>query len=169
VAGAAHDRSRPHRLEDHWDRNYYRLSRWRNGPDIYTALSAVDMALWDIEGKRLGVPVWRLLGGPVHSRLRVYHTHWDATLPARTPPAISEHAARTHEKGWTAIKFTVPLRGPEPERAASLCNNWKPSAKPLGIPCSAHGICWWTTDIFTNRCSGSSARSFKGSSAFRCR
>ena len=102
--------------EEHWDRNYYRLSRWRNGPDIFTALSAVDIALWDIEGKRLGVPVWRLLGGPVHPKLRVYHTHWDATLPARTPSAISEHAARTHQKGWTAIKFTVPLRGPEPER-----------------------------------------------------
>jgi len=41
-----------------------------------TALSAVDIALWDIEGKRLGVPVWRLLGGPVNSKLRVYYTHW---------------------------------------------------------------------------------------------
>ena len=30
----------PTAIEDHWDRNYYRLSRWRNGPDIYTALSA---------------------------------------------------------------------------------------------------------------------------------
>ncbi|MGA2150486.1 MAG: galactonate dehydratase, partial [Bryobacteraceae bacterium] len=42
--------------EQHWNRNYYLLSRWRNGPAAMSALSAVDIALWDIEGKRLGVP-----------------------------------------------------------------------------------------------------------------
>jgi galactonate dehydratase len=138
----------PTAIEDHWDRNYYRLSRWRNGPDIYTALSAVDMALWDIEGKRLGVPVWRLLGGPLHPKLRVYHTHWDATLPARTPAAISEHAARTHEKGWTAIKFTVPLRGPEPERRRIAVQQLEAIRKAVG---DAMDICLEAAEAYTTR------------------
>lgn len=122
----------PAGIEDHWDRNYYRLSRWRNGPDINTALSAVDIALWDIQGKRLGEPVWRLLGGPVNPKLRVYHTHWDATLPARTPAAFSEHAARTKEKGWTAIKFTVPLRGPEADRHRTAVTQLEAIRKAVG-------------------------------------
>ena len=49
----------PAGIEAHWNRNYYELSRYRNGPVLMTALSAIDLALWDIEGKRLGVPVWR--------------------------------------------------------------------------------------------------------------
>src|SRR6476469_11262505 len=50
-------------IEDHWNRNYYQLSRYRNGPVLMTALAAVDIALWDIAGKALGRPIWRLAGG----------------------------------------------------------------------------------------------------------
>jgi len=52
-----------------------------------TALSAIDIALWDIEGKRLNQPVWRLLEGPLQSSLRAYYTHWHASLEGsnRTP------------------------------------------------------------------------------------
>ena len=107
----------PAGIEDHWDRNYYRLSRWRNGPVANTALSALDIALWDIEGKRLGVPVWRLLGGAIQRRLRVYHTHWHANLQ-RTPEAFAENAVKAKEAGWTAVKWTVPLEGTEQDRIA---------------------------------------------------
>ena len=101
----------PAGIEEHWNRAYYTLSRWRNGPVALTALSAVDMALWDIEGKRLGVPVHRLLGGPIHRQLRAYFTHWSAGLAKREPAAFEEYAARTREKGWTAVKWTIPLSG----------------------------------------------------------
>jgi len=106
----------PSGMEDHWDRSYYRLSRWRNGPVTNSAISSVDIALWDIEGKRLGVPVWRLLGGPIHRELRAYFTHWHAVLSKRSPEALAEHAAATLSRGWTAVKWTLPLAGPEPER-----------------------------------------------------
>ena len=52
----------PGGIEDHWNRNYYQLSRYRNGTVLMTALAAIDIALWDIQGKRLGEPVWKLLG-----------------------------------------------------------------------------------------------------------
>lgn len=42
------------------------------GPVFYSALSAIDVALWDIKGKAMGQPVYRLLGGPCHSRVRAY-------------------------------------------------------------------------------------------------
>jgi L-alanine-DL-glutamate epimerase-like enolase superfamily enzyme len=47
-----------------------------------TGLSAIDMALWDIEAKRSGVPLYSLPGGPIQNNLRVYFTHWDASIPA---------------------------------------------------------------------------------------
>ncbi len=49
-------------------------SFWRLGVIGMSAISGIEMALWDIMGKHLGVPVWRLLGGQVRDKVRVY-TH----------------------------------------------------------------------------------------------
>ena len=100
----------PAGIEDHWNRTYYLLSRWRNGPPAMTALSALDIALWDIAGKRLNMPVYRLLEGPLQPALRAYHTHWDAPLTGerRTPENFAEMARQTRAKGWTAVKYSLP-------------------------------------------------------------
>jgi galactonate dehydratase len=111
----------PSGIEEHWNRSYYLLSRWRNGPPAMTALSAIDIALWDIEGKRLNLPVWRLLQGPLRPRLRIYHTHWNAALGARrTPAAFADLARETRARGWTAVKWSIPMGLPEKERAGNL-------------------------------------------------
>ena len=104
--------------EAHWDRVYYVATRWRNGPALMTGLSAIDMALWDIEAKRLGVPLYALLGGPIRDKLRVYYTHWDAPIPPgkRDIATVTEMATRTREQGWTAIKYTLPPASTELER-----------------------------------------------------
>ena len=104
--------------EAHWDRVYYVATRWRNGPALMTGLSAIDMALWDIEAKRLGVPLYALLGGPIQNNLRVYFTHWDASIPPgkRDIAAVTDLAARTREQGWTAVKYTLPPASTELKR-----------------------------------------------------
>ena len=50
----------------------YRDAYWRGGPVLMSALAGVEIALWDIKGKRLGVPVYELLGGKVRDNVRCY-------------------------------------------------------------------------------------------------
>src|SRR2546425_1609338 len=59
------------RIEDTWQ-YLYKGAYWRRGPVTMTAVSAVDMALWDIRGKTLNVPVYDLLGGPSREGVLVY-------------------------------------------------------------------------------------------------
>ncbi len=61
----------PRAVVHHWQA-MYRHAFYRGGPVLTSAISGVDMALWDIKGKALGVPVYELLGGPTRDRVRVY-------------------------------------------------------------------------------------------------
>ena len=64
----------PLRMEHHWQ-HIYRSAFFRSGPVVLTALSGIDQALWDIAGKFYDVPTYKLLGGRVRDRIRVY-AHW---------------------------------------------------------------------------------------------
>lgn len=90
----------PRRVVHHWQA-IYRHAFYRGGPILTSALSGIDMALWDIKGKALGVPVYELLGGPTRDRVRVY-------AHARTPAQVKEHLAR----GFTAFKTGPAKRRP---------------------------------------------------------
>ena len=68
-----------------------------------TALSGIDIALWDLKGKLLGQPVYKLLGGAQRARLRVYANGW-YTNPG-TPAQNAEEATRVVDMGYTALKF----------------------------------------------------------------
>lgn len=61
----------PTKIEFHWQ-VMRRSSFFRGGPVLSSALAAIDIALWDILGKSLGVPVHVLLGGPVRETARAY-------------------------------------------------------------------------------------------------
>ena len=65
------------------------------------AIAGIDIALWDIKGKALGVPIYTLLGGPITTSLRAYHSH----LPAASPKYLAELAQRIISQGYTAIEL----------------------------------------------------------------
>ncbi len=67
----------------------------------WSALSGMDLALWDIMGKAKGVPVYRLLGGPARDRVRVYHAIYDPD-----PVKLGERAQALQAEGYTAFKAT---------------------------------------------------------------
>ncbi|MCL6442860.1 MAG: mandelate racemase/muconate lactonizing enzyme family protein [Alicyclobacillus sp.] len=69
------------------------------------ALSAIETAIWDIKGKVLGVPLYQLLGGKVHDRLRVYANGWYRGDRGRTPESFAEQAVEAVRRGYTALKF----------------------------------------------------------------
>jgi L-rhamnonate dehydratase len=65
------------------------------------AISGIDMALWDIKGKKLGMPVWKLLGGGFHKKLRCYAS----VLFGDTPERTYQEASRLRDLGFGAAKF----------------------------------------------------------------
>lgn len=68
------DGENPTRIEHIWQKLYRAHRDIRGGPLMVHTISAIDMALWDITGKLWGVPVYRLLGGPVRDKIRLYPT-----------------------------------------------------------------------------------------------
>src|SRR6185295_14430359 len=66
------DGENPTRVEHLWQKIYRSHRDMRGGSFMTHVLSAIDMALWDITGKLYGVPVYRLLGGPVRDKIRLY-------------------------------------------------------------------------------------------------
>ena len=81
----------------------YRDSYWRVGPVLQSAISAIDIALWDIKAKLCGVPVYELLGGKVRDSIRMYANVWFAG--AKTPEEFAEAAKAAVAKGVTALKW----------------------------------------------------------------
>ncbi len=93
----------PAGVERHWQAMYWSWRR-RGGEVLSTALAGLDIALWDLEGKRLGVPVYRLLGGPHRSKLRVYASRWLRNV--KTAEEAHQGAAEAVRRGFTGLKWT---------------------------------------------------------------
>lgn len=89
-------------IEKHWYM-IYRDAYWRGGAVLMSALSAVEMALWDILGKHLNVPVYQLLGGKVNDKVRIYVNGW--FVGAKTPKEFGEKAKEAVSRGVTAMKW----------------------------------------------------------------
>ncbi|WP_309120462.1 galactonate dehydratase [Paenibacillus sp.] len=86
-------------IEDLWQ-VMYRGGFYRGGPILTSAISGIEQALWDIKGKRFGVPIYELLGGSVRDKMRVYA--WiGGDKPAETAEAAREKVAA----GYTAVKM----------------------------------------------------------------
>ncbi|SDQ87964.1 galactonate dehydratase [Actinopolyspora saharensis] len=94
----------PLAIEDHWQ-VMTKGGFYRGGPVLSSAVAGIDQALWDIAGKAYGVPVHRLLGGPVRDRVRVYQ--W---IGGDEPSEVAEAAAEQAEAGFTAVKMNASGR-----------------------------------------------------------
>ncbi|MDB6161529.1 MAG: isomerase [Gammaproteobacteria bacterium] len=99
----------PHDIEKMWRRVY--SAGFTQHPDLTLmgVLSALEMACWDIVGKEAGQPIYKLLGGRVHERLRsytyIYARPGDRTDVYRDPDLAAERAAEYLQQGFTALKF----------------------------------------------------------------
>jgi galactonate dehydratase len=99
----------PHDIETMWRRVY--SSGYTQRPDLtqIAVLSALEVACWDIVGKAAGQPVYKLLGGAVHERLRaytyIYPRPGDRTDVYADPDLAAERAAEYLAQGFTALKL----------------------------------------------------------------
>jgi galactonate dehydratase len=89
-------------IEHHWQ-YLYRSSHFR-GAAIMSAISAIDIALWDIAGKHFGVPVYQLLGGKVRDKVRVYYHVFGETVAELVAGCIA-----AKERGFTAVGHLSPF------------------------------------------------------------
>lgn len=90
---------------------------WARGRSlaIYGAMSAIDMALWDIKGKALQVPTFQLLGGKVRDSIRLYANHW--YFDAWRPEQFADNALKVVDDGYTGLKFDPFKMSPTGEKS----------------------------------------------------
>jgi galactonate dehydratase len=86
----------------------------RGGPVVNSAIGALEMALWDIKGKALGVPVHELLGGRVHEDLPAYANAWYGA--GSSVEEVAKAARAVKERGYRGLKFDPFECGRDPDR-----------------------------------------------------
>jgi len=109
----------------------------RRGVAIH-AMSGIDIALWDIKGKALGLPVWKLLGGGFHQRIRCYAS----TLFGPTPAATGDIGRRLVDQGFTAVKFGWDPMGQNRETDRALVREARRGLGPRADLMIDAGLVW---------------------------
>ncbi len=95
----------PEEIEDIWQSAYV-SSYFRSGVTLNNALSGIDGALWDILGKRAGMPLYKLLGGKVRAAATLY-TH----ASARELPALEDQVRRAMAEGYRHVRVQLAVPG----------------------------------------------------------
>jgi len=113
----------PGRIEDIWQ-YLYRGAYWRRGPVTMAAIGAIDLALWDILGKRANLPVYQLLGGRVRDAVPTYGHAFGWDIPALLD-AVDAHLA----KGAKHIRVQSGVPGLDKVYGVSKDPNYEPAGR----------------------------------------
>ncbi len=109
---------------------------WRNGPVLNNAISGVDMALWDIKGKRAGMPVYQLLGGKCREGAAVY-----AHADGRDSHEVVDNVRQFEEQGYRYVRVQLGGYGGRPSDLK------KPEGAPDGAYFDPREYCRNTLDM----------------------
>jgi L-alanine-DL-glutamate epimerase-like enolase superfamily enzyme len=103
----------------YWD--MYRMSRQSKGGIAAKAIAGIELALWDVKAKALGVPVYELFGGPVRERQMVYWSHCGTSRarsyeligvpPLRTMDDVAKLGEEVVRRGFRALKTNIVYPG----------------------------------------------------------
>jgi galactonate dehydratase len=104
----------PDRIEDLWQR-MWRGGFWRGGAVLATAAAAIEQALWDIKGRRYGLPVHEFLGGAVRDRVRLY-----AWVGGDRPDDVVAQVQARLDEGFTAVKMNATAELDHLDRGARV-------------------------------------------------
>ena len=100
----------PFDIKHHTTMAFDDYAKRRGSVEFFSALSAIEQALWDIVGKANNQPIYNLLGGKYRNRIRVYANGWSYGMT--TPKDFAAAAAKAVERGFTALKFD-PIPSPQ--------------------------------------------------------
>lgn len=106
----------PFEVERLWHKMYMGSVYYGRRGAVLQVISGIDIALWDIVGKRVGQPIYKLLGAGYRDRVRAYAS----TLFRSTREGMAEAARGYLEQGFTAVKFGWGVFGEAPERDVEL-------------------------------------------------
>ncbi|HVU14273.1 MAG TPA: D-galactonate dehydratase family protein [Phototrophicaceae bacterium] len=125
----------PDRIEDIWQ-YLYKGAYWRGGPVLMTALAGIDLALWDIKGRRAGLPVYSLLGGRTREGALAY-VHCDGADRSE----VEQNIRAAQAKGFKAFRAQVGIERWNHFSSASLADwdtttpeRWEPYAYLQELP-----------------------------------
>lgn len=128
-------------IERLWRRMYIAEENTLGGT-LFAAISAIDIALYDIVGKALGVPVYDLLGGKVHQKLRIYASYRWGDIP-RTREAYYQRTKELMAEGATAGKWDPfgPYPGPDRQLSTATLNEVRQMVQGIREAGPAFDIC----------------------------
>jgi mannonate dehydratase len=119
----------PSQIEDIWQSSFV-SSYWRNGPVLNNAISGVDIALWDILGKRTGMPLYQLLGGKCRKAVDTYRH-----ASGRTFKDVEAMCRKYMDEGYRHVRVQVAIPG--------LSTYGSPADKATSkIPVNARTLTW---------------------------
>ena len=121
-----------------WDRMYQSTLYFGREGAAIQAMAGIDLALWDIKGKALGLPVSTLLGGAYRKTVRAYASHMFDFEPKVTARRASEAA----DAGFSAVKFGWEPMGPDPALDEALVRGVRQAVGPDVQVCIDAGLAW---------------------------